>query len=282
VSLATYDAYVAALSSPFLTLGFVETGATPIATANPWWSGWTSPPFTGAAPTTAGVPTRTTVGAPNPSEFFNSGAAQLRLARAEIATQGSTGNTAPRCGGILVCDRLSHQGGLSGIVTGEQTTNLPTAALTRYTTGQGVWAAMEWYVQGGGTLTTFTLRYTNQDGTGSRTTTPMQVGAAGYREIGALLVAPLQIGDTGVRSVEGVTLAASTGAAGAFGITLFKPLFYVPLIGGVTTVMDGILGGCGNLAAIVDDACLMPVFWNGSTTGVSTASVVGILSFIET
>jgi hypothetical protein len=82
-------------------------------------------PFAGAAPTTAVVPTNSRA-----NGFLgqrNAGAEKLRLGRLAAA--------ASQTGVFLLCDRLSHQGGLAGNVATSQTTNLATAALTRYTSG---------------------------------------------------------------------------------------------------------------------------------------------------
>ena len=132
-------------------------------------------------------------------------------------------------GCYIVVDRLSHQGGLNATGTGAQTTNLPTAALPRFTNGIGVMMAIEIYTQIGTTTTTVTVSYTNQDGTSGRTSPAIQIGGTGYREAGRILIPSLQAGDTGVRSVESIQLAGNTGTAGSIGITLFRPLFLIPI-----------------------------------------------------
>lgn len=131
----------------------------------------------------------------------------------------SSSATSRRC---MLVDRLVHQGGLSGTVTSEQTTNLPTAALTRYTDGAGVHIGLQIYTALGSTSVTVTARYTNQAGTGSRVTPAISLPSS--PPAAAFFPLPLQEGDTGVRSVEGVTLSASTLTAGNFGVTLYKPL----------------------------------------------------------
>jgi len=147
--------------------------------------------------------------------------------------------------GLLV-DRLVQQGGLVGNITTSQTTNLPTTALpTRATGGDGVWMALQIYSTAGSTDTIVTTTYTNQAGTGSRTSTHYYYDTP----IGnALHILQLQDGDTGVRSVESVQLSASTGSAGNWGILLFKPLAFIQprsksAISGVDTIIgwgDGI------------------------------------------
>lgn len=127
---------------------------------------------------------------------------------------------------MMLVDRLSHQGGLVGNVDTLQTTNLPTAALTRYTDGVGVWCGMHFYSTIGSTDVTITFLYTNQAGTGSRTGTISYVSTP---VVDAMSLMQMEAPDTGVRSVESIQLDVTSGSAGNMGITLFKPL---SLIGG--------------------------------------------------
>jgi hypothetical protein len=120
-------------------------------------------------------------------------------------------------------DRLVDHAGCVANVATAQTTNLPTAALTRETSGEGVWAFIEVYGAIGSTTTTVTISYTNQDGTAGRTSLPQTIGGAFRTGAQNLIPIPLQDGDTGVRSVQSMTLAATTGTAGNIGIVLAKP-----------------------------------------------------------
>jgi hypothetical protein len=130
-----------------------------------------------------------------------------------------------RAATVILADRLVHTDGLSGTVTTAQTTNLPTTALTRYTSGVGVLAALEIYGALGATATTFTCSYTNSGGTSGRTSPAYPIGSTTYNQVGRFLIMPMQAGDVGVKSVESVTVLASTLTAGNFGVTLFKPLY---------------------------------------------------------
>lgn len=161
---------------------------------------------------------------------------------------------------LIVADILNHSGGLSGVVATEQTTNLPTAALTRYTSGEGVMAGLIVNTAIGTTATTFTVSYTNQDGTPGRISTATGIGATSIgNAIGSFFPIPLAAGDTGVRSVESVTLAATTGTAGNMGIVLFKPLAMIALndFSGAH-VIDAVSSGgfVGALAQAEPGACL--------------------------
>ena len=266
-AISTWTEYVALAKDPRLKMGISKSGGSGI--AGRMFSCW---PLgggdNGAAPTTAVVPTKDTAGAqPN---FSNSSFEQF-LTRARPTETNRNGH--------ILCDRLSHQGGLSGTTTGEQTTNLPTATLTRYTDGVGVMIGIEIYTVIGTTSTNVVARYTNQAGTGSRTTQAVSIGNTGFREGNRLILLPLQDGDYGVQSVEGVTLAASTGTAGNFGVTLFRPLFPLGYCdAAIPYVLDGPLG-CGMLPKVVNDACL---FWIVTANSASTfGPLLGTLHAIE-
>ena len=181
----------------------------------------------------------------------------------ELSVVGGRFNTSGP-GGMAVCviDLLNHHNGMSGVVTTEQTTNLPsgsTAALTRYTSGEGVMIGLVIYTIIGTTGTTVTVRYTNSAGVGNRISTATAFGATGFREANIIIPIPLQAGDTGVRSVEGVTVTATTGTAGSFGVSLFKPLGMFAL-NDVTGAMplDAVSTGgvTGQLSLAHPDACL--------------------------
>jgi hypothetical protein len=232
---------------------------------------WVIAPLGGTTPSTAAAPSRSTTGnlwqTPQSAGAF---ANALYAAQVEIEAQW-----AGFAQTFILIDRLSHQGGLSGTVgASEQTTNLPTAALTRYTDGVGVMAALEWYTQTGATAVTVTARYTNQAGTGSRTTKVQNV--VSNRVVDSFAPLCLQDGDTGVRSVEGVTLSASTLTAGNFGVTLFKPLMIIPGFSGIRNFKDNFFAAA--LEEIHDDACLSLLAICSTT---SIPAHVGTLKVIE-
>lgn len=180
--------------------------APPTVTAGRLASNWN-----GAAPATTEALTRDSTGALTPPR------AATRLLAVDIARE---------TGALMLADRLVHSAGLSGTSTSRQTTGLPTAALPRHTSGDGVFAYLTAWSAIGSTATTATVEYTNEDGDAKTTT--VVIGGSGEREAGALLPIPLAAGDRGVRSVEAVTLAATTGTAGNFGIVLAKPVAIIP------------------------------------------------------
>lgn len=180
------------------------------------------------------------------------GAGRLTVLGARMNTAGPAGV------GVLLMDLLCINGGLSGVVTTTQTTNLPTPALTRYTSGEGVMAAIIIHTQIGTTATTAIVNYTNQAGV-SKVSPSFPIGATGFREAQALILVPLADGDTGVRSIESVVLVGTTGTAGNFGVCLFKPLQLMALNDVESAIpLDAVTSGgvVGALPEVLDNACL--------------------------
>lgn len=126
-------------------------------------------------------------------------------------------------GSLHLYDRLADISSLNGTTTGAQT--ITGLSVTRFTgtNAIGNFIAIEIYTQIGASSTTITASYTNEAGTAGRTTVAVAIGNTNLREVGRFIILPLQAGDLGVRSVESVTLAATTGTAGDFGVTIFHP-----------------------------------------------------------
>jgi hypothetical protein len=179
---------------------------------------------------------------------------------------------------MMVVDLLNVSGGLNGTLTTAQTTNLPTAALTRYTSGEGVMAGIVIYTIIGTTATTVTISYTNSAGTSGRTSTATTFGGGFYREVGLLIPIPLQAGDTGIRSIESVTVAGTTGTAGNFGVCLYKPLAMISLESATGVMpLDSVSTGCiiGSLCEIHPDACLTVSAFTVVNFGITGALILG-------
>ena len=204
----------------------------------------------GAVPTTSVALTKATTGAQIP-EIPDTGDQFLQVTT--LGHQLYTGNIV---GLPMITDRLVHSGGLVSDITTEQTTNLPTAALPRYTDGIGVMLALDVYTTTGSSATTVTARYTNQDGTAGRVTQVVAWPASAAA--GRRFILPLQDGDTGVRSVEGVTFAGSTATAGSVGVTLFKPLGWAHsnMMHGGGQWGEAMAALYGGLFQVHNDACI--------------------------
>lgn len=117
---------------------------------------------------------------------------------------------------------------------------------------------------------TITYTYTNQAGTGSKTSGNLVTvaSAVANRSVNASLFVPLAAGDTGVRSIESMTLSSGT-ATGTICVCLVRPLLYIPLpIAGVEVTRDMVSETTG-VPRIYDDSCLD---WILIPTGAAAAS----------
>jgi hypothetical protein len=239
-------------------------------------SAWTLAVDAGVVPTTPAIPDNTTTGAINKETTIGTSGYVHVIARSVI--NGSSGVAK-----IGLADRLSHQGGLSANDITTQTTNLPTAALTRYTDGVGVMAAIELFSTIGTTQTTVTVSYTNQDGVSGRTSQPMLIGGTGYRDLNRMIMIMPQNGDYGFHSVESVTLAGSTaGASTNIGVVLFKPLYWNHAVAaGIeqygTNNFNNLIGSPVQFEQIAENACLYVI--GGGNTGIT---LNGSFQFMET
>jgi hypothetical protein len=127
------------------------------------------------------------------------------------------------------------------------------------------------YAAVGTTATTVTASYTNQDNTSGRTTPAVVFGGTGFNAAGRMILLPLQEGDSGVRQVASVTIAASTGTAGNFGVVLFRPLLAICVsdssaVAPIASLINGC--SCGGAPTILNDACLFLLNVSTGTSGV--------------
>lgn len=255
MALADFDAYVAALKLNRAADFQTNSVAAAVGRSMALWR-FTLP--LAATPTTSVAVDKTSDNAIGPIPDATGG--KLQILGGRFNTSGVAGVT------LIPVDLLNVHGGMSATVTTEQTTNFTgtppnetTAALTRHTGGDGVFIGLVIYTAIGTTATTVTVRYTNQAGTANQVSTATTFGGTNFREAGRVIQIPLAAGDTGVRSVEGVTVTATTGTAGNFGVCLFKPLMTFSLDSTtgtmpIDTVSSG--GSIGSLAEFDDDACL--------------------------
>lgn len=264
--IADFDEYVDLLrlntAADFQTATNIGASLRPIAL-------WRTFLPTPAAPTTSVATDKSLGVAVGPIPDSSTG--KLGVLAGRLNTSGLSGVS------MTMIDVLNHSGGLSAVVTTEQTTNLPTAALTRHTSGDGVMVGLLIYTQIGTSVTTVTIRYTNQAGTANQVSTAVTFGGTGFREAGRLVLIPLAVGDTGVQSVEGVTVTATTGTAGNFGVVMFKPItcFALENTSGAMPI-DAVTGGMiGAMQPFDDDACLSCMVISGVVQAVSGAILLG-------
>lgn len=177
-------------------------------------------------------------------------------------------------GSILFYDRVWSCSGLNGTLTTAQTvTGFPT--LTRPDangTGLEIW--IECYTATGSTAVNVTVQYTNSAGVSGRNT--VAVAHITSMPANRMYRVPLQSGDVGVNSIQSVTLSATTGTAGNFGVTLMKKICVV---------------GCAvpNVPVTYDFAALgLPIIQNATAlnaihqaTTTSSGIILGNLTFID-
>ncbi len=169
--------------------------------------------------------------------------------------------------GVALFDRLGHMGGLSGTVTTAQTVNGTIPARGGYTPQDVEWY-LEWYTDTGGTAVTATITYTNQNDVSGRTCT---VSLAATRRAGTMLyILPSTSGDY-IKSIQSVTLSATTGTAGSFGVTCCRRVHSTYAVANQPLMLDAMNLGCPE---IPDDACL---FFQVLCSTTSTNSVYGAI-----
>lgn len=265
MALANLGALQTAMQYPTQHCDYLKVMALLANNGTTWTSSWKQGgfPAAGATPTASAVCDKTTAGA---IPIVNAGSGELRMwvKRCIAGRQlGVTGGF----GGFMIVDRLNHQGGLDATVTTAQTVS--TAALTRSMTGAGVYACLENYVALGTTQTTAIGTYTNQAGTSGQVFQPTPYGwSSGGGSPNKIIPLSLASGDTGVRAVADVTLAATTGSAGNFGVTMLQPLTpWISIENLYSTAFHPLLDGGGFAPLVPTDACLQVIFQCTTATG---------------
>lgn len=195
-------------------------------TANSYCSLWraTGQPGQGAIPTVVATCNNTTVGTigfnqqMSPSTSYG--------AYLEIAT----GNAAMT---MELHDRLANMGGLNGTLTTAQSVNLDLNTLLatdNINTRKGdanysdvLWW-LEWYTATGGTAVTATIAVTYNDGTtGNLSVLSLAATRPASHMIPLNSLIPSAQSGKFIRGIVSVTLSATTGTAGNFGVTVTRP-----------------------------------------------------------
>ena len=195
-------------------------------TSSSYCSLWraTGQPGQGAIPTVAATCNNTTVGTigfnqqMSPSTSYG--------AYLEIAT----GNAAMT---MELHDRLANMGGLNGTLTTAQSVNLDlNTLLATYNIDKRKGDAnysdvqwwLEWYTATGGTAVTATIAVTYNDGTTGNLSVLSLAGSRPASHMIPLnsLIPSAQSGKF-IRGIVSVTLSATTGTAGNFGVTATRP-----------------------------------------------------------
>lgn len=268
MSVASLASLLAKLNNPSQYGRYCKTAQ--IGSGTGWNSEWISTglPVAGSIPsTTAATCDRTTTGAL--AQGNKAGTEQ----RAFMRRYGD-GAVGALGGSFILVDRLAHVGGLSGTATGAQTVAFP--ALTRFTSGVDVWAAVEIYTAIGATGTTFTTSYTNTVPTAGITSPAQVIGGAGFQNSRRIIPVPLAVGDLGITAMATITVLATTGTVGNFGVTLFKTLGAWPI--NMSTPFPTLMNPVSNnspIPVIPDNACLQLLHFGGGQISTTMTAEFG-------
>lgn len=228
---------------------------------------WTSlgQPGGGAIPTTAAITTNATLGAIPFTQQTAPATSYLAILEAISGVNGQT---------LEIHDRLMHMGGLNGTLTSLQTVDLDLHAnigTSNLAVRKGdanysdVQWWLEWYADTGPTGSNATVNVTFNDGT-TADLSVFNIGSPATSRLGRMVSLNnlLQAADQGkfIRDVNSVTLSASTGTAGNFGVTAtrYRGSVYCPILGARYNATWTDL----NLPEIHNSSCLFPVFISNS------------------
>ena len=170
-------------------------------------------------------------------------------------------------------DRLMHMGGLSGTVATAQTVNLDISANLATSNldarkGDANYSDiqwwLEWYTATGSTAVTATVAVTYNDGS----TGTLSASLAATRPASFMLplngLIPSAAAGKFIRAVTSVTLSATTGTAGSFGVTATRQRMVLPLnVANKTEIFDWAALG---LPEVFNSSCLFPLVLTSTTS----------------
>ncbi len=247
-------------------------------TANSFCSLWraTGQPGQGAVPTTAAVCNNSLLGSLQFAQQTSPATSYLTILEAVTSNASMT---------LEIHDRLMHMGGLSGTVTTAQTVNLDLDANlatddldarkgdSNYSDVQW-W--LEWYTATGSSVVTATVNVTYNDGTsGNLTAQSLAATRPASHMIPLNGLIPAAASGKFIRDVNTVTLSATTGTAGNFGVTAtrYRAANFLALANARWTSDWAALG----TPEIVNNSCLFAVMIT-STTSTGTLRATGKIS----
>ena len=229
----------------------------------------TGQPGQGAIPAAAAVCNNSQTGAIG----FSQQAAPAKSYGAYL--EAATGNSAMT---VEIHDRLMHIGGLSGALASAQTVGIDLAGFSsdnlvarvgdsNYSDVQW-W--LEWYTATGATAVTATVAVVYNDGTTGNITASLAATRPASFMLPLNGLIPSAAAGKFIRGVTSVTLSATTGTAGSFGVTATRPRMTIGCaIANFKFVADWAALG---LPEIYNSSCLFPIVLTSTT---STGTVRG-------
>jgi hypothetical protein len=224
MSITTRDQLIDAMAnnSSRIVINKASPGNTGAGVFQSYWKS-TGQPGVGVTPTTVATCNHTTVGAIGFTQQIDPSKSYIGLFEYATSVAGQT---------VEIHDRIAHMGGLNATLTTAQTVNLDLntllgtdniAARIGDSNYSDVLFNLEWYANSGGTAVNATVNVTFNDGTTGNLGTLALIAT---RTTGVMyqLNGLIQAANAGkyIRGVNTVTLSASTGAAGNFGVTVTR------------------------------------------------------------
>lgn len=258
MAITTRDGLIAAMAGNSSRIVMDKASVGSVA-AGAFYSHWraTGQPGQGAIPTAVAVPDHTITGAIGFTQQTSPVTSYLALMETAL----------PATNTLEIHDRLCHMGGLSGTVTTAQTVSMDLSALlttnnlearigdTNYSDVQW-W--LEWYTATGTSAVTATVNVTYNNGT-TGNLTGASLAASRPASFVLALNNLIPAADSGkyIRGVNSVTLSATTGTAGNFGVTAtrYRAGMLAPLANARFTSDWAQLG----LPEIPNSSCLFPM-----------------------
>lgn len=271
MTIGTRDALIDALANNASRL-VVDKASIANTAAGQWHSLWraTGQPGQGAIPAAAAVCDHTTTGAMTFAQQTTPATSYFAWATASCSNAAVT---------LEVHDRLVAMGGLSGTVTTAQTVGIDLSTLLATSNldarkGDANFSDvqwwLEWYTDTGATAVTATVAVTYHDGTtGNLTAVSLAATRRASQMIPLNRMIPAGTAKF-IRAVTSVTLSATTGTAGSFGVTATRPRTILPLnVASKSETYDWAQLG---LPEVPNSSCLMLVQMASTT---STGTVRG-------
>lgn len=225
----------------------------------------TGQPGQGAIPGAAAICTHATTGALGFTQQTLPATSYLAIMEGLCSNNAST---------LEVHDRLMHMGGMNGTLATGQTANLDvyanlasnnlTARIGASDFSDVTWW-LEWYSDTGGTAVTATVNVTYNDGTDGNLT---GISLAATRRASFMQplngFIPAAAAGKFIRDVNTVTLSATTGTAGSFGVTAtrYRAALYKPIANARFTADWAGLG----IPSVPNESCLALIQIAGATS----------------
>lgn len=271
MAITSYDSYLAGLLP---TLSFQKAAATGEATGELF-----SPFYTAGNPGAAAAPSPGLAGAALTS-YAGQLAAPSAVSGDTVYLADLTASQGANIGGILLCDRLWHNSGITITTTGGQTINsvaLPARDYSLSTSGIDVLCGIEVSsaTGNGGAITNTTITYTDADGNSGNTGTIASFPATAVA--GHFSPFNLAAGDRGIRSIQTLTLGTSY-VSGTIHLVMYR------IIAAIGTPLANTFAGLppGSPRRMSDSTSSPVPMLLYQTTGTALGVVSGTMQYCQT